>query len=321
MGYYNQFEDFDPKDGQVPWHPFSMLPYIASRARWMLNKRSSKEIKTAAWSIDAVLDSFFQTEEEQFIEDQLQNNGWACKYIDEQAPDGRAGLQDLIRNGLPESASDDEYLDFPNKENTTELEALKLCIDNGWEFGDEDFKDPQPEELFAVLTLWYIGDCLKWLKRNPAKQRGGLSQLVEEKGLRQLYENPEINLSLAGKEALMAMEAVCYAEQVRALARQDARYHKLSSEYHQHRRRVDELAEQKAAAKRSEVAKEAAAKRHEEHAILREEVIRYFEENETKFRSVEAAARAIAGVIVPITHRTVVDWIRAHKKQRSAGKP
>ena len=321
MDYYNQFDDFDPKDGEVPRYPFSTLPYIASRARRMLHKRSSKEIKAAARSINAVLETFFQTEEEHFIEDQLQNNGWACKYIDQQAADLRIGLQDLIRSGLPASAGDDEYLDFPNKENTTELEALKLCIDNDWQLGYEDFQDPQPEELFAVLTLWYIGDCLTWLKRNSNKQRGGSSELVQESGLGQLYVKPEINLSLASKEALMAMEAVCYAEQLSALARRDARYHKLRSKYGRDRRRVEELVEQKLAAKRSEVAKKAAAKRHEEHAILREEVIRYFEENETKFRSVEAAARAIAGVIVPITHRTVVDWIRAHKKQRSAGRP
>jgi hypothetical protein len=297
MGYCSQFEDFDPKDGQVPWHPFSVLPYIASRARWLLHKRSSLEIKNAAWSIYAVFDSFFQTKEEEFIEDQLQNNGWVCKYIDEQAPSGRAGLQELIRRGLPESARDDEYLDFLNKENTTELEALKLCIDEGWEFGDEDCQDPQPEELFAVLTLCYIADCLKWLKRNPAKQKGGLSQLIEEKGLHQLYDNAETTISIAGREALMAMDTVCYAEQLRAMSRQDDRHQKLSSELHQHRHRIDELAEQKAAARRSEVAKEAAAKRHEEHAILREEVIRYFEENRSQFKSVEAAARAIAGVL------------------------
>lgn len=81
------------------------------------------------------------------------------------------------------------------------------------------------------------------------------------------------------------------------------------------------MAEAKAAQRRSETAKEAAAKRYEEHVILREETIRYYEEHESTFKSMEEAARAIAGKIVPVTHRTVVDWIRAHRKQRSAGKP
>lgn len=317
MSFYNQFEQFDPKDGQVPWHPFSMLPHIASRARSILRTRSRQEITFAAQMIDEVIDQFFESEEQQFIDEQLQNNGWACKYIDEQAPDGHSGLRELIRSGLPDTANEDDYFQFPNKENTTELEALKTCIDS-YDFEDENFKDGQPMELFAVLALWYVGDCLKWVQRKP-EPVGALTQLAEsEKGLRRMFSDPAINLSLAGKDALMAMEAVCYAEQLRSLARQDERMVKLHTELRQHRHQVDVLAEQKAAQHRSDAAKKAAMKSHEEHAQIREYTIKYFEENESEFKSAEAAATAIAGKVVNVSHRTVADWIRAHKKQRSA---
>lgn len=245
-----------------------------------------------------------------FIADQLQNNGWACKYIDERAPDGRTGLLDLIRQGLPESADEDDYFEYPNKENTPEQEALKLCIDNGWEFEDQDFQNPQPEELFAVLALWYIGDSLRWLNRNQSRQGD-----VKPSG-------PDTSsLSIAGEYAIRAMDAVCFAERLRAEERQDEKIADLRQKVQHAEQHIEKIVEAKVAHKRSAVAREAAAKRHEEHDLCRQDVIQHYEENQASYKSVEAAARAIAGKLVPMTHRTVVEWIRAYKKQQSAGKP
>jgi len=61
---------------------------------------------------------------------------------------------------------------------------------------------------------------------------------------------------------------------------------------------------------------------HQENRVIRETVIRYYEENESSFKSVEAAARHIVARKLELaTHRTIVDWIRVYRKQRSAGTP
>lgn len=324
MDFDNQFGSLDPKEGRVPGHPFSLLPSIASRARRILHSRSREEITAAARMIDDVLDQYFENARDAFIEQQLGSNGWVCKYIDEHAPDRQSGLRELILTGLPDTANDAEYFDFPNRENTTKIEALRRCRELGYTFNSEEFKDAQLQEVFAVLALWHLGDCLKWLKWNPWQDDGSGDPGQASPGLWMALPDTELKslgLSLAGREALEAMEAVCYAECVGGLVLRNCLIENLATKLHQHDQRVDEQAERKLAERLSQNGRKAAAKRHEENVALRECAIQYYEAHEASFRSIESAAAAIAGKIVPVTHRTVVDWLRAHKKQRSASRP
>lgn len=169
MSFYRQFDQFDPKADNVPYHPFSLLPNIAGRARSILYKRSHDEILTAAQIADWMIDDYFRQEEDYFIQDQLQSNGWACKYLEEEAYN-EAGLRDLIRRGLPEGSNDDEYFDFPTRDSTSEVDALKNCIDS-YEIEEEGFKGAKQQEYFAVLALWLVGDCLSWLRRGKHIKR------------------------------------------------------------------------------------------------------------------------------------------------------
>ena len=66
---------------------------------------------------------------------------------------------------------------------------------------------------------------------------------------------------------------------------------------------------------------EAAIQRHKENNAMREQVIQHYVANESSYRSVEAAAEAIAGKLVPAKHRTVAEWIREFRKLRSARRP
>lgn len=52
MGFFRQFDDFDPLSGWIPEHPFSSLPSIANRARALLEGRSREEIVSAALNVD-----------------------------------------------------------------------------------------------------------------------------------------------------------------------------------------------------------------------------------------------------------------------------
>lgn len=317
MGFFRQFDQFDPKTDSVPHHPFSMLPNIVMRARGILRNRNADEILTAAQIADWMIEAYFEDEKEYFIQDQLRENGWASQYL---APGemNAEGLSKLISTGLPDTASADHYFDFDTPDNLSEIDALKMAVDQH-SFDDPGFKNPKQAEFFAVMALWLVIDCLDWLKRKQEPMQ--LSDLGLSRAMKSIYTDEKIHMSLAGEAAIKAMDAVCQAEHLNALERVGKKHDELKTELQQHKQNIESLADAKAAQRRSDAAKDAAAKRHLEHAMFKEYAIQYFEEHEAEFKSAEDAATAIAGKIVNVKHRTVADWIRDHKKLRSAGKP
>src|ERR1035441_8512122 len=62
-----QFATFDPKSGYVPAHPFSILPAIAQRARWLLRSRTEDQIYSAAEGIAWAIDEYFRNAREEEI--------------------------------------------------------------------------------------------------------------------------------------------------------------------------------------------------------------------------------------------------------------
>ena len=72
----------------------------------------------------------------------------------------------------------------------------------------------------------------------------------------------------------------------------------------------------------SSQSREAAGARHHENRELRNQAIQHYIAHEASYKSMDAAATAIAGKIVPVTFRTVRNWISEHRKDmRSARKP
>lgn len=61
----------------------------------------------------------------------------------------------------------------------------------------------------------------------------------------------------------------------------------------------------------------AAKKRHRENHQFRQTVIEHYAKNKSKYQdlSADAVAEKIAGTIVPVTHRTVVEWIYSIRRQ------
>ncbi|ATA55196.1 hypothetical protein CKY39_19740 [Variovorax boronicumulans] len=70
---------------------------------------------------------------------------------------------------------------------------------------------------------------------------------------------------------------------------------------------------------RSALARTAAAARHAENRAFKQDVFSWCDKNMGKFKSMDAAAEAIAGKVVSVTFRTARDWIAEWKKLRSAG--
>jgi hypothetical protein len=71
---------------------------------------------------------------------------------------------------------------------------------------------------------------------------------------------------------------------------------------------------------RSELARNAALARHSENHQMKREVFIWLDSN-MKDMKMDQAAAVIAGKIVPMTFRTVRDWVAEWKKQRSASTP
>jgi hypothetical protein len=65
---------------------------------------------------------------------------------------------------------------------------------------------------------------------------------------------------------------------------------------------------------------ELARRRHSENYAMRDETLQYYVQHQSEFSSVESAAAAIAGKIVPVKHRTVVNWISEYRRMQSARK-
>lgn len=67
--------------------------------------------------------------------------------------------------------------------------------------------------------------------------------------------------------------------------------------------------------------RENAKKAHSEHYAMKQQVFAWLDGNMANFKSMDGAADAIAGKVVPIGWRTARDWVGQWKKLRSAGTP
>ena len=64
----------------------------------------------------------------------------------------------------------------------------------------------------------------------------------------------------------------------------------------------------------------AALKRHHENHQMKADVFDWLESNIHNYKSMDAAAEAIAGKLVPLTFRTVRKWVKEYKDMQSAGR-
>ncbi|MDE2309982.1 MAG: hypothetical protein KGL01_04035 [Betaproteobacteria bacterium] len=358
MGYYKQFDEFDPLTGVAPDHPFSHLQSIVTRARQLLKNRTRDEIVSAAHNADWFIDEYFKSEKDDYIRRLLDRGGWELEYLPE-AQRNKEGIRWLLDNWPSEA--DDPPPHIPTPENTSELDALKECI--GWYVLDDDaeFQKGREFEYFAVLALWLVADameCLKWSSDQKSFARAlndafalmppsafpEIQQMREainndllesKKGIPDVVEayqsvmqatkamglsDTSINLSLAGGAALEAMDAVCYAEHLCAVEMQTEEIAMLRNELNIAGQKSDALAEEKMKQKISLNASNAAIKRHTETTHKkRQEILDYWRANIPREIPNEHAAEILQKAFPDVAHRTLAKYVSEAKKLPLAG--
>lgn len=325
MGYFRQFDErFDSLTGVAPDHPFRSLPGIVERARALLSNRNRQQIVSASQSIDWFIQEYFREKKERFIRRLVDHGGPELAYLPEDRRD-ESGIRELF-DSWPGDA-DDRRPNISDGENTTELAALKECI-GGYNLDDAEFPNGQEFEYFAVLALRLISDAIEWLapsRSEPFKAvQRGLQEDAGEAG--SLPEEPA-NLSLAGECAMQAMDALGWAEHVNATEplREELRsFHKEKRrQLHPSHKHAQEIEIERLVKERVSVsASKAAIKRHAEHHAMKAEVWEWCAKHRHEYPSMDRAAEAIAGTLVPVSVRTARLWVGEWAKhQRSARTP
>jgi hypothetical protein len=293
-GFYRQFDDFDPLRGTVPGSPFPSLPIIAARARHLIIKgRTRDELVHAAKSIDWLIDQYFRRNRMPGrirLHAEFKDDDWAI------------GKSSSSARLVPGGTSEVFAL-------TESLSAYRLDDDPNFPKG-RDF------EYLAVLALWKIADALQAFPLFNA--------LVSPQGRRGLLgsEGDDIGSVPGGEQVLAAVEAACWGERLKANEGLTQEVIRLTVALDRQTTQAEELLKRKVKERVSLAARQAAIQKNAENRAMKAEVIQYYATNQHRFRSMDAAAEAIAGKIVPLKFRTVRDHLAEYRRTlRSARTP
>lgn len=326
MVLLTRFQEFDPVSEHVPAHPFSLLPTIASRARAILFGRTAEQINSAAKRINSEIEGYFSDLKSNAVEEltgKFQNDPEAFQDFFEWDGGTLANGRWLYRDEM------DEDLGIPTALNSSEVDALRSIIENrdscfflpeGAPLPEiEHWPEGRTHELFAVLALKMLADCIRWTGSG--------------KGL--------THLSIAGACALEAMDAVCFAEHVREVEWLEQFHKKQLLEVAAckdallggmtERLRTDLIAEQIAHERARQAARseQMSAARHRGTNDAKELVCKHWENAFRDFPSAEQAGNHYAawlekksmgyqlkGKQVFYQPRAVTGWIRQHAKEK-----
>ncbi len=355
MGFFRQFDDFEPLTGQPPGHPFSLLPSIAARARTLLTGRTRDQIISAAHTADWLIDEFIESTQSDIVRRVIERGSWELGYLPEDERN-EAGVRRLLENWPSEA--DDPSPHYPTSDNTSEIDALKECIGSYALDDDTDFPNGRESEYFAVLALWKVADAIKWLQwdrvrvieesatllatpieskllgmvyagQDKEEVRAGLTSamsLLDTPGLG--HTDDKFRYSSAGESALEAMDAVCYAEHLKATEELRRERDQFAEQLRKqadpaHQMQIAERFADEIFRKRISIANSnAAIKGHAENRAMKAEVFEWCALHLREFSSMDAAAEAITGArkLVPIKFRTARAWIGEYQKREQSAR-
>ncbi|NHN76689.1 hypothetical protein HA520_05220 [Azotobacter chroococcum] len=293
------FEDgdmFAPFTDNVPHVPIERLRELQRRAKWLLRKRTTEQLKEARKTIEWLIEEYFYKEKEKWIYDQLERGGSVLRFL-KYEDRTTAGLRELVDHSHDPDITCE--FDFPSAENTSELEALENSLSD-FDLDDEGFPEAQAYEYLAVLALVQIASAL--------------NVFFYDEWPPSLKEDvPIMSLMGIANDAINIMETVCSAE-----ALQDK---------HQVMKRAEFLlrdnmnnvipaeAEALARKKMSLTASKAASIRHKENREQKAAILAEWEATGSQYNSRADFAR-IVGELRGIKYRTLYDWIAAHEKTK-----
>jgi len=316
MGFWSQFENFDPQKSDVPYDPYIEATNITWRARSLLRQRTSAQIQDLASTASSSIDNYFEVEKDdeiarlvrekndEFIEFDYEGDGFSWRLRREK----------------------EDELDIATADNTSEVEALKLCLDTWGELTGCEVPEPKDYEFFAAMALWNIGDYLR--------RRSHRHDFVDNKFMEIVIAKLDATDFRSLAEILFkALQAIGYAER---LQRED----ELEK---QCQKRIDKLELSKSAAldklaeairieaveqakaeesqRRSQRAKELGHLSHQKTYEAKNIVLPLWEANKSSFNSAEKAGLHYADWLAKegfkYEPRTVTSWIRAYAKEKS----
>ena len=335
MNYFGQLQRFNPLIGVVPNEPFQQLPEIAFRARAMLRHRTAEQIDFLAKSIDYAIYAYFdelKQNEISRIRNELEGElntprRWKretpgidyqydrAEYEIERLFDWDGGTRANGRWIFKESMVDE--LEIPNGGNTTELQALKDCIDWWDDLGGEGFPDCRPHEIFSVLSLWMLADAIDWMVPKVSSGVSDLAGAIDNlmasvNGGQKCY----FEFSQASNSAFLSVESVCFAEHLKAVEELNFSHMQKDIEKQERERKH-----------RSIKAEALNFARHRKDYEAKAMVIESWKKDTFKFSSGEKAGvyysdwllrqgvGADSNPLYDYQPRQVANWIRAYAKQ------
>jgi hypothetical protein len=311
MGYWRQFDKFDPITGKVPYSPFHDLGSVVARARRILKSRSADDIREIASTIDTEIEIFFEQEKKEAIQ----------RAINEERSEFLIYDDEGYIHGVDPDRVDE--LEYASADNMDEFEALQLCVDNiSNAFYDSDKLDPDEVEYFATLALWKAAESITRL------------QFSYDNHTKKYLERDSASLSSSdiahsANLAVKAMEVIGYAEKLEKQSWLRKKYEERIQSLQKKQKEltpddVTKFKDQITAELRAEKKKQLSAagkKRHEGNHKAKDLVLSMWGENPKQFDSAEKAADHYVEVLrtkgIKMGHRTVAKWIRAEAKARN----
>lgn len=318
MGFWKQFEIFDPLKGESPRWPHFEGFSVIWRARSILRGRTADQIHRLAHDASFSIDSYFENEkeatvaqliadrDEEFIEFELHRDG---------------GVTGRLR---PEKEDD---LDIPTSDNTSEIDALRESIGGWTDLSEDEVPGAQEFEYFAAMALWQVGDAIEEIDYKYDYKNSVHVKRTEE-------ERKNINTKRVGEYLLRAMESVCYAEHLQDVDRLTKKFEERIERLKAAQKTAYEQAEQairtetteqlreEESRRRVERAKELSRLRHGPRDAAKEEVLTDWVASRDAFPSAEKAGNHYVEWLVKRGHakyepRTVTSWIRAYAKENN----
>lgn len=311
MGFYKQFEFFDPQKGSLTDWRFPQASSVIYRARSILRDRSREEIFSIAEDADQIISTYFDQEKESVI-DAIKADG---RY------DLLEGDEDRV-TGFKDEAAD--HYDVRNSDNTSDLDALQEAIGSLFDPTVVEIKDLKEYEYFAVLALWLIGDFVQdYENKYDFAQR---KYVPRERNSLDSYDTAK-----AAKHLIDAMEAVCYAEKLRDIERLELKYQEKIEKIQAGKavkinkkdlEGIKEELRKQIQTETMERRREQSIKnndiRHQSNRQIKKLVQDQFAQDPRRFNSAEKAARHFVDVLenqgVIREQRTVATWIREAAK-------
>ena len=310
MSYFEQFKRFDPLLDDVPDHPFSILPQISQRARELLKSRTTEQIDLAAKAIDFAIYTHFDELKQNEIArllHQAEETGEFERFFEWDGGSAANGRW-LFKESM------EEALDIPTAENTSEVDALKVCIEYLDDIDRVGFPNSQPFELFAVLSLWMLADTIYWIDFQNTSELIKFRDALLENAYKEVerlgfkMDKRSNDYTTAGDYALKAMDAVCYAEHLQAEGLWKSKHKSALEQQEQEERN-----------RRSMQIKAAAIARHQKNNEAKAMATDEWAKDTSKFPSAEKAGHHFANWLstkgFEFEPRTVIFWIRSHAKK------